>query len=135
MGLYIKDMKMPKTESEVLIIAIKSDGSVYPVRIDGDGQPMVFPNEEMKNCAVPVPEPHGDLIERNALFKKSEFVCTDDDEDIRAVRYSIIENAPTVIPASEEKEDTAKRDYEAAAEYQQYCEMYEQTYDPETGAM
>ena len=102
MSILINGMEMPKTESEVLIIAIKSDGSVYPVRIDGDGQPMVFPNEEMKNCAVPVQEPHGDLIERNALFKKCEFVCTDDDEDIRAVRYSIIENAPTIIPASKE---------------------------------
>ena len=102
MGIYLPNMEMPKTESEVLIIAIKSDGSVYPVRIDGDGQPMVFPNEEMKNCAVPVQKPHGDLIERNALFKKCEFVCTDDDEDIRAVRYSIIENASTIIPASKE---------------------------------
>jgi hypothetical protein len=44
------------------------------------------------------------LIDRDALLKKCEFVCTDDDEDIRAVRYSIIENAPTVIPASEEEE-------------------------------
>lgn len=51
---------------------------------------------------IEVPEPHGDLIGRDALLKKCEFVCTDDDEDIRAVRYSIIENAPTVIPASED---------------------------------
>lgn len=92
-------------------------------------------NVRQSDCPlVPVP-PHGDLIERNALFKKCEFVCTDDDEDIRAVRYSIIENAPTVIPASEDEIDEAQRDYQAAADYQQYCETYEQTYDPETGAM
>lgn len=61
MSVLIKGMEMPKTESEVLIIAIESNGSVYPVRIDGEGQPMIFPNEEMKNHAVPVP-PHGRLI-------------------------------------------------------------------------
>lgn len=53
---------------------------------------------------VPVPDPHGRLIDADAILKKCEFVCTDDDEDIRAVRYSIIENAPTVIPASEKDE-------------------------------
>lgn len=31
--------------------------------------------------------------------------------------------------------DEAQRDYEAAADYQQYCEMYEPTYDPDTCAM
>lgn len=69
MSILIEGMEMPKTESEVLIIAIKSDGSVYPVRIDGDGQPMVFPNEEMKNCAVPVP-PHGRLIDESEFFAR-----------------------------------------------------------------
>lgn len=44
---------------------------------------------------------HGDLIDRDVLLKKCEFVCTDDDEDIRAVRYNIIENAPTIIQAEE----------------------------------
>ena len=37
MSVLIKGMEMPKTESEVLIIAIESNGSVYPVRIDGEG--------------------------------------------------------------------------------------------------
>ena len=57
--------------------------------------------ERLDNCPlVPVP-PHGGLIDREALLKKCEFVCTDGDEDIRAVRYSIIENAPSIIPAEE----------------------------------
>ena len=100
MGVYIKGMEMPKTESEILIIAIKSDGSVYPVRIDGDGQPMVFPNEEMKNCAVPVPEPHGRLIDADALgsFPYNMDFCDGGEAD------EWIEAAPTVIPASEEGE-------------------------------
>lgn len=36
------------------------------------------------------------------------------------------------IPAEELE---AQKEYEAAVEYQQYCERYEPTYDPETGAM
>lgn len=36
---------------------------------------------------------------------------------------------------SEDEIDEAERDYQAATDYQQYCETYEQTYDPETGAM
>ena len=58
--------------------------------------------ETEKDCPLIELPPHGDLIDRDAILKKCEFVCTDNDEDIRAVRYSIIENAPTVIPASEE---------------------------------
>lgn len=110
MGLYIKDMNIPKTESEVLIIAIKSDGSVYPVRIDGDGQLMVFPNEEMKNCAVPVPEPHGRLIDADALHsalrkRGKEFSDSEYGEGVKcglADAREFIKNAPTIIPASEE---------------------------------
>jgi len=103
MSILIKSMEMPKTESEVLIIAIKSDGSVYPVRIDGDGQPMVFPNEEMKNCAVPVP-PHGRLIDADALKDLYHYNTHDSDID-KAWTCNIrrsLDNAPTVIPASEE---------------------------------
>ena len=44
-SIYIKNIETPTTESEVLIIAIESDGSVYPVRLDGDGQPRIFQNE------------------------------------------------------------------------------------------
>lgn len=48
--------------------------------------------------AIPVP-PHGRLIDADALLKKCEFACTDDDVDVRVVRYSVIEAAPTIIPA------------------------------------
>lgn len=95
MAVLINGMEMPK------------EGSWVTLRVFPDGQCFLYSwcgndFDFMEHLtAVPVP-PHGDLIERNALFKKCEFVCTDDDEDIRAVRYSIIENAPTIIPASEE---------------------------------
>lgn len=100
--ILIRGMEMPKTESEVLIIAIKSDGSVYPVRIDGEGQPMIFPNEEMKNRAVNVP-PHGDLIDRDALRDNNcdVFEINGADGTILAMDVSIIDDAPAIIPASE----------------------------------
>lgn len=96
--ILISGMEMPKTESEVLIIAIKSDGSVYPVRIDGEGQPMIFPNEEMKNCAVNVP-PHGRLVDADVLKKKRHW--TDDFYETEYVEVEDIDSAPTIIPASE----------------------------------
>lgn len=94
MSILIKGMEMPKK------------GSWVSLRVFPDGQCFLYSwcgndFDFMEHLtAVPVP-PHGDLIERNALFKKCEFVCTDDDEDIRAVRYSIIENTPAIIPAEE----------------------------------
>ena len=102
MGLYIKNLKMSEHCMD------------YPFMVSRDNDDCIlqsaeanenFENWEQMKAGCPlieIPEPHGDLIDRDALFKKCEFVCTDDDEDIRAVRYSIIENAPTVIPASKE---------------------------------
>ena len=105
MGLYIKDLEMPK-EGFVEIL-IRDDGTVQQTgqsyRIDGTDYYTPYVGEmPVMYEAVPVP-PHGGLIDREALLKKCEFVCTDDDEDIRAVRYSVIEAAPTIIPAEEEK--------------------------------
>ena len=92
MGLYIPDLRLPADGDFELWIAVRKDGS-FTYNVRGGWQ-------DGKQKAVPVP-PHGDLIDRDALLKKCEFVCTDDDEDIRAVRYSIIENAPTVLEAEE----------------------------------
>lgn len=107
MSVYIQGMEMPKTESEVLIIAIESNGSVYPVRIDGDGQPMIFPNEEMKNCAIPV-QPHGRLIDADKL----DDVCVrlnSEDWGITVGEHKLLDRVlfefPTVLPAEQlEKE-------------------------------
>lgn len=95
MSVLIKGMEMPKTESEVLIIAIESNGSVYPVRIDGEGQPMIFPNEEMKNHAVPVP-PHGRLIDADALLESDL-----GGEPYKSVVRRVLMQSPTIIPAEE----------------------------------
>lgn len=88
MAVLLEGINIP--EGNPITINIYRDGTWVNAYTTEDGN------------AIEVPEPHGDLIGRDALLKKCEFVCTDDDEDIRAVRYSIIENAPTVIPASED---------------------------------
>lgn len=87
MSILIEGMEMPKVG--IKIITIYADGKVL---YDGD---------YIK--AVSVQEPHGRLIDADALLKKCEFVCTDDDVDIRAVRYNVIDAEPTVIPASKEE--------------------------------
>jgi len=104
-GIYIKGMEMPKTESEVLIIAIESDGSVFPVRIDGEGHPMIFPNEEMKNHAVTVPE-HGDLIDLKSPFEAQYYdemteEWSEKTVTVEDVLYGcmVSEMPPVVIPA------------------------------------
>lgn len=75
---------------------------------------------------IEVPEPHGRLISEDDI-----------DAAVNAIKNALLElkTARTVIPASGEEIDEAQRDYEAAADYQQYCEVYEPTYGPETGAM
>ena len=93
MSVLIKGVEMPENGSCIQIV-IDDDGKVYP-----SVEKCILKMGSIAK-AVPVP-PHGDLIDRDALFKKCEFVCTDDDEDIRAVRYSIIESAPTIILAEE----------------------------------
>lgn len=98
MGVYIKGMEMPNCCMFCPFSNSSGCGLMNP--------PVLMTSKEMLAdrpdwCPLVSVPPHGDLIERNALFKKCEFVCTDDDVDVRAVRYSIIENAPTVIPAEE----------------------------------
>lgn len=92
-GIYIPDVSLPEDGDFELWIAVKKDGS-FTYNVRGAWQ---AGNQK----AVPVP-PHGRLIDADALLKKCEFVCTDDDVDVRAVRYSVIEDAPTIIPAEEE---------------------------------
>lgn len=91
MSVYIKGMEMPKDCDALLHIRPDGRAVLYP--FNGTDEPHEF-------TAVPVP-PHGRLIDADALLKKCEFVCDDDDVDVRAVRYSVIDDAPTIIEAEE----------------------------------
>lgn len=97
MGLYI-DMEMPK-DCIKCNFCLFSDGN-WKCLVDGSNADFGGTCRPYLCHLIPVPS-HGELIERDALLKKCEYVCTDDDVDILAVRYSIIENAPTIIPAEE----------------------------------
>lgn len=89
MSILIEGMSMPSGLAERGFV------------IRGDGRVRTFSGAVIDYAtAVPVP-PHGRLIDADALLNKCEFVCTDDDEDIRAVRYSIIKAAPTIIESEE----------------------------------
>ena len=90
MSIIITGLKMP-TERECFNLTIKYNGTV----LDTETGIQVAEAHELP--------PHGDLIERDELFKKCEFACTDDDEDVRVVRYSVIESAPTIIEAEEDE--------------------------------
>ena len=98
---------------------------------------------------IEIPEPHGRLIDADVLHKLFEdqwhylqVLDWNENPTAEAVQSGINwcintmhDDAPTVIPTSEDEINEAQRDYQAAADYQQYCETYEQTYDPDTGAM
>ena len=122
MGVYI-NMGMPK------------DGVYWcEIGVAGDIATITIHGEERKSFPlVPVPEPHGRLIDADKLKSYWE----PDHSRYFDADYFIhtIDAAQTIIPANKDEIDEAQRDYQAAADYQQYCETYEQTYDPETGAM
>ena len=124
-GIYLPNMEMPK------------EGSWTTVRIYPDGTCAV-PNWQgdctlIKDTkAVPVP-PYGRLIDADAFLELCvDYAVTPSDyEFCKRLEYALTK-ARTIIPADADEE---RREYEAAVEAAQYCEMYEPTYDPETGAM
>jgi hypothetical protein len=128
MGVYIENMEIPTEEYGPMTIKVYPNGHVAEY-IGDIGRVW---------DAVPVP-PHGRLgdldkqdVQINALIERHlhgytkstwEFVC-----ELR----DILKRNRTIIEAEPSEE---QREYEAAVEAAQYCEMYEPTYDPETGAM
>ena len=125
MGIYIKDMKMPK-ENEGIELLIRNDGTVDGVKIifSNDDDELTTLIEMEKAKATYIPEPHGRLIDGDVLvgelesdiafineqlkeyrLKPHNFV-DDFDKKIKVVKnklldeISIIEAAPTVIEGS-----------------------------------
>lgn len=94
MGVYLPNVDMPKDKA--VAVVIHPDGTAYTAEMFAG-----VCTEYLSDCTAVFVPPHGRLIDADALLKKCEFVCTDDDEDIRAVRYSVIEAAPTIIPPEE----------------------------------
>ena len=84
MDLLIKNVKLPK-ENEVIWLAVASDGTVK----EGYGQ--ILPSK-----AIEV-KLHGELIERDKILEYIE-----DHENLNiGTLYDVIQDAPTVLEASE----------------------------------
>ena len=130
MGVYIKGMEMPKPK-------LADMATIYNayILVDPNGRAaIVVDNEDgldsTEYSLVPVP-PHGRLIDAYELFKEMERKGWFDNAD-RDKAEDIVLDAPTIIPADADEE---RREYDAQVEAAKYCEMYEPTYNPETGAM
>ena len=91
MGIYITGMEMPINDKmEPTAVWVYPNGYVIVFKERGKLQ--------QYTKAIPVP-PHIDLIERDELIKRALRAGPDDDS--RWVDVFWIENAPTIIPASE----------------------------------
>ena len=140
MSVLIKGMEMPKSCD--MCWALDDYGDYPRCRITEEQRGYNFPVREqrMSKCPlVPVP-PHGRLIDADALIDDMANMipwAIESPEEIAMVDglsagYEAVKAAPTIIPAEPSEE---QREYEAQVEAVQYCEMYEPTYDPETGAL
>lgn len=98
MGVYIKGMEMPESgKYEVPIDNTKGkDKTVMSLFVRGEGGLICCGVYEL----VPVP-PHGDLIDRDALGWSYINIR---DDGMKIYTQRAIDNAPTIIPASEEGE-------------------------------
>ena len=129
MGIYLPNMEMPRNGQMLVIFP---DGTSY-VCFNGMRERLT------QTTAIPVP-PHGRLIDADALIDDMANMipwAIESPEEIAMVDglsagYEAVKAAPTIIPAEPSEE---QREYEAQVEAVQYCEMYEPTYDPETGAL
>ena len=104
MGVLIKGMEMPQCDDEYVIFTVYGDGSV----VHG---PLNRPHVRYKHRAVPVQEPHGDLIDASEKIRVQMY--NDEHEDFHTVEMTIDDllsqswvkaYAFPVIPASEEGE-------------------------------
>lgn len=100
--ILIRGMEMPKDDR--ITIQIGADGAVYFV----EEYTILAEKYEKSSQAVPLPEGHGDLIDRDALKKRTPMVIDysaggfGTDGSIRPVRgYGDwqIDQAPTIVPA------------------------------------
>lgn len=92
MGVYI-DMEMPTDDMKNIMIL--ADGRVFQFSGYGNPKPL--------GTAVPVHEPHGRLGDLDKLMGRIEHDTPLSSTFEKIVRR-YIENAPTVIPASDEGE-------------------------------
>lgn len=108
MGVHI-NMKMPKSCDECKINKIEDFEYPYCPIV---GIATIQFGKRLENCPLTeVPEPHGRLIDADALEDMEMETCDTEDGFITIERVAgrnrirqIVRDAPTIIPASEEAE-------------------------------
>ena len=104
MGIYIKDIDMPKEPDEMIELAIFGDGKTLKTgeswRSPVDGKCYYGPSEDMNTYSAFAVPPHGRLIDADALFEAMERTGWYNNAD-RDIAEDIVLCAPTVIPAEE----------------------------------
>lgn len=152
MSVLIKDMETPETCDMCPMLVFIEKGDDHDAfcycklsnwKKSCTPNPMaIFEARRFRHLDCPLIElpPHGDLIDRDALnidISESVVFTVAKNRPSAEMRGAFkvldrLEIAPTIIPAEPSEE---QREYEAQVEAAQYCEMYEPTYDPETGAL
>ena len=102
MAVQINDMEMPKSCADCLMM----QDEYVSCRLTGSWEwtdEFIPSKERLKDCPlIEVPEPHGDLIDRDALLKgEGRYMIS---LSKCGIDINEIERAPTIIPASKEVE-------------------------------
>lgn len=140
MSILIKGMEMPKNCGECFACKAEMSHEKKVIHVCCfTRKEYGFDGNHMDDCPlVPVPQ-HGRLIDADAFFKdicdslnEMTAICVAVDGDWMWGKLNdALINATTIIPAEEEEPSID----ESIPSFLPCIEMYEPTYDPETGAM
>ena len=100
MSVLINGMEMPKSCGNCYMFSFLSDSCRITNHVTKEMNDKMF-DRRFDDCPlIEVPEPHGRLIDADAIpYKK---IMYDDDDFYYGVTKPYIDRIPTVIPASEE---------------------------------
>ena len=104
MGVYIKDMEMPTSCWDCPLNYDSIDCMVADIALrEKGGGDLLYEHERASQCPLVHVPLHGRCIDADALLKGCERVATEYATREYAFSQSAIENAPTIIPAEEDK--------------------------------
>ena len=105
MGIYVKDIELPKEPDEMIELAIFGDGKTTKTgeswRSPVDGKCYYGTSEDMNTYSAFTVHPHGRLIDADAVFDNLERTGWYDNAD-RDIAEDLVLDAPTIIEAEEE---------------------------------
>ena len=107
MSILIKGMRMPEDCVDCNCSELYGDGYLYCELVDKRFECAILNGERPSDCPlIEVPDGHGRLIDADALKSYMKECKIENAMVIYATGYArgFINNAPTIIPADEEKE-------------------------------